>query len=800
LRKWNAARSERRMTDHNSQIDQPNAPTNTYVTPSEAPGTKIDQYKLLEQIGEGGFGAVFMAEQEFPIRRRVALKIIKLGMDTKQVVARFEAERQALAMMDHPNIARVLDGGSTTAGRPYFVMELVRGIPITAYCDKNKLAIQKRLELFAQVCQAVQHAHQKGLIHRDLKPSNVLVSTQDDQPRAKVIDFGIAKATQAHLTEKTLFTQFHEMIGTPAYMSPEQADGDLDIDTRSDVYSLGVLLYELLAGATPFDARELCSNYAEMQRIIREVEPPPPSTRLSTLRDTLPSIAAHRDVEPGKLKTILRGELDWIVMRSLEKDRKRRYQSASELNEDIQRYLNDESVKARPATRMYRVRKFVRRNKPSVIAASAVVLALVAGLGLATFGFFRARHERDRAEAATALANDNFLQARAAVEDLLQISNQRLKDQPGMQPLCMELMKAAIDRYEPFLAKPISDPTPRAELARLYAQYGLLMLEGSEVFDQRVMATFEKARTIQEQLLQEHPGDRALRSDLGWTLVLETWRDHDVPPPPAQTGMQAIEVFRKLLAEDPSDPFARDDLMWSLYIYARLHRGGDPLPHAMALSNEAVAIGDQLVREYPVSAEFRRDLANALELNGLLVLGSNPTVADAEKALPIYRRIMELRQAILADLMANRPDALQPRRPSQSEGGIFQPSVLYAKSDIGWAFFLGARAYRAMHDWQNLALISDQSALIWKDAVEHNPAVANFANSLADVLQTRIDAAQQANDRRAVAASSRDAVEFWKQQADLHPEVPFLRQYAEHAVKADAQLADWLAQSPSTQR
>jgi len=777
-------------------MDQPTKP---FDPVTEEPGTKIDRYKLLEQIGEGGFGTVFMAEQELPIRRRVALKIIKLGMDTKQIVARFEAERQALAMMDHPNIARVLDGGSTTTGRPYFVMELVRGITITAYCDKNKLGIRRRLELFAQVCQAVQHAHQKGLIHRDLKPSNVLVSTQDDQPRAKVIDFGVAKATQTNLTEKTLFTKFHQMVGTPVYMSPEQADGDLDIDTRSDVYSLGVLLYELLAGATPFDAEELCSNYAEMQRIIREVEPPPPSTRLSSLRDMLPSIAAQRDVEPGKLKTTLRGELDWIVMRCLEKDRKRRYQSASELNEDIQRYLNDESVKARPATRMYRVRKFVRRNKPSVIAASAVVLALLAGLGLATFGFFRARHERDRAEAATALADDNFRQARAAVEDLLQISNQRLKDQPGMQPLCMDLMKAVIDRYEPFLARPIADPTPRAELARLYAQYGLLVLESSEVFDQRVMANFEKARTIQEQLLQEHPGDRALRSDLGWTLILETWRDHDVAPSPKQTGMKAIGIFRQLVAEDPSDPFARDDLGWSLWISARLQRYSDPTPEMITLSNEAVAIGEQLIREYPASAEFRRDLANALEVNGFLVLGASPTVEEAKKALPIYRRIMELRQGILADLLTNRPEALGPQRSSQSEARIVQPSILYAKCDIGWTFLLGAPAYQALHDWHNLARDCDQSALTWKDIVEHNPAVGSFTGTLGRVFLTRIDAAQQGNDRPATLAASRDAMAFWKQQADLHPEVPLLRQYADDAVKRDEQLAEAPAQSPSTQ-
>ncbi len=281
------------------------------VSLREQPGSRIGPYKLLQLIGEGGFGSVFMAEQEKPVSRKVALKIIKLGMDTRQVVARFEQERQALAMMDHPNIARVLDAGATETGRPFFVMELVKGDPIVEYCDKNNLSINDRLELFAQVCNAVQHAHTKGIIHRDIKPSNILVSTQDGRPHTKVIDFGIAKATAAKLTEKTLFTEHRQLIGTPEYMSPEQAEGNLDIDTRTDVYSLGVLLYELLTGTTPFSRKELRSAaYAEIQRIIREVEPPKPSTRLSSSTATIANVAAKRAVEPGRLGVIIRGELD----------------------------------------------------------------------------------------------------------------------------------------------------------------------------------------------------------------------------------------------------------------------------------------------------------------------------------------------------------------------------------------------------------------------------------------------------------------------------------------------------------
>ncbi|MHC4214365.1 MAG: serine/threonine protein kinase, partial [Planctomycetota bacterium] len=294
---------------------------------SEGPGTKIGRYKLLELIGEGGFGVVYMAQQEQPIRRKVALKIIKLGMDTKQVIARFEAERQALAMMEHPNIAKVLDAGATDTGRPYFVMELVKGISITEYCDKNSLDTHQRLKLFMEVCKAVQHAHQKGIIHRDIKPTNVMITLRDDGTGVpKIIDFGIAKATQARLTEKTLFTEFKQFIGTPEYMSPEQAQmSELDIDTRSDIYSLGVLLYELLTGSTPLEVKKLRSAaYDEMLKTIRETEPPKPSTRLSTLGEELTEVAKHRDAHPAELCKIVRGDLDWVVMKSLEKDRTRR--------------------------------------------------------------------------------------------------------------------------------------------------------------------------------------------------------------------------------------------------------------------------------------------------------------------------------------------------------------------------------------------------------------------------------------------------------------------------------------------
>ncbi len=379
----------------------------TMVAPlREGPGTRIGPYKILQLIGEGGFGSVFMAEQEKPVSRKVALKIIKLGMDTRQVVARFEQERQALAMMDHPNIARVLDAGATETGRPFFVMELVKGEPIAEYADRNNLSIEDRLELFSQVCNAVQHAHTKGIIHRDIKPSNILVSTQDGRPHTKVIDFGIAKATASKLTEKTLFTEHKALIGTPEYMSPEQAEGNLDIDTRTDVYSLGVLLYELLTGTTPFTGKELRSAaFGELQRIIREVEPPKPSTRISQNTDTIAGIAAKRDTEPKRLGTIVRGELDWIVMKALEKDRQRRYETANGLAADVRRYLSGEAVLAAPPSTSYRFKKFARRNRVMVTAGSAVAAALLVGMVAFAWQAEVAREQRDIAVAAQLAAD-----------------------------------------------------------------------------------------------------------------------------------------------------------------------------------------------------------------------------------------------------------------------------------------------------------------------------------------------------------------------------------------------------------
>jgi serine/threonine protein kinase len=453
-------------------------------------GTSIGPYKLLELIGEGGLGAVYMAQQAEPIRRKVALKIIKLGMDTKQVIARFEAERQALAMMDHPNVAKVFDAGATGAGRPYFAMELVRGNPITEYCDENRLPVRPRLELFMQVCRAVQHAHQKGIIHRDIKPSNVMVTLHDGVPVVKIIDFGIVKATREPLTDKTLFTRYHQFIGTPEYMSPEQAEmSGLDIDTRSDIYSLGVLLYELLTGETPFDRKTLQNAaLAEIQRIIREQDPVTPSRRVTALGANAAGVAGTRQADPRALGRLMRGDLDWIVMKALEKDRSRRYETAAALAEDVRRHLRSEPVSAGPPSRIYQFRKLVRRHKIT-FGFSAALFAIVAGFGIwMALLFAEADRLRMQAEEQRTAAEANLTRARDAeqrakteaqtatdvAEFLVGLFELADPSEPGWDPAIARglLDKGAETVRRELKSQPETQATMLATIGRIYVNLG----------------------------------------------------------------------------------------------------------------------------------------------------------------------------------------------------------------------------------------------------------------------------------------------------------------------------------------
>ncbi|MHC4943205.1 MAG: tetratricopeptide repeat protein [Planctomycetota bacterium] len=520
-------------------------------------GRRIGPYKLIQLIGEGGFGSVYEAEQEEPIRRIVALKIIKLGMDTKKVIARFEIERQALAMMDHPNIARVLDAGATETGRPYFVMELVKGIPITEFCDRRNLDIVKRLELFARVCQAIQHAHQKGIIHRDLKPSNVLVTLKDGVPIPKVIDFGIAKATDRRLSEETFFTDYHYFMGTPEYMSPEQVgSGAGDVDTRTDIYSLGVLLYVLLTSKTPFDWKTLGrAAFGEVQRIIREEDPPTPSVCVNKLGTELEGIAKTRQLAPNVFSRLMRGDLDWIVMKSLEKDRSRRYETAADFASDIQHYMNHEPVQAGPPGALYKMGKFIRRHRIGVTAAAAIAAALIGGFALAAKGYFEARTaraeavasaERAQAEALKSQAVTDFLQEMLAsadpenslgrevsVREVLDDASRMVEEESTVGPpeVQVAVRKSLADTYESLGLFDAAEKHAKAAVQMgekiygadapetLAAQKRLAAIVRRQGFYDRAEALLQPVLEAEERILgPDHPDTLSTMTDLATTL------------------------------------------------------------------------------------------------------------------------------------------------------------------------------------------------------------------------------------------------------------------------------------------
>jgi serine/threonine protein kinase len=588
----------------------------------EGPGTVLGPYKLLEQIGEGGMGVVYLAEQTQPVRRRVALKVLKPGMDTRQVVARFEAERQALALMDHPHIARVLDAGQTGSGRPYFVMDLVKGLPITEYCDQSQLTPRARLELFVHVCQAVQHAHQKGIIHRDLKPTNVLVTLQDGAPLVKVIDFGIAKALGQQLTDKTLFTGFAQMIGTPLYMAPEQAAlSNVDVDTRSDIYSLGVLLYELLTGTTPFDQQRLQqAGYDEMRRILREEEPPRPSTRISTLGQAATTLSTRRQSDPKRLSQLFRGELDWIVMKCLEKDRNRRYETANALAADVQRYLHDEPVQACPPSASYRLRKFARRPKGPVLAACLVVLALVVGIIGTTLALLEARRQREAAEAnaeraskAQERAEQGFDKAREAVEHYLTAvtNDPDLRHKHDLHSLRKKLLDAAVPFYEWFTQQNPGEAASEAEHGRAYWRLAAVRSEMGE--KEVALKDYECARAIFAKLATDFPTApqhcrdlAAIHNNLGNLL-----RDLGQWPAAEQAFRRALELQEKLATDFPTVPQSRQELARSHISLGLLLRDLGQRPAAEPAFRRGLEIQEKLADDFPTVPQYRADLAGS---------------------------------------------------------------------------------------------------------------------------------------------------------------------------------------------
>jgi serine/threonine protein kinase len=680
--------------ESNSLLDRPGAALLATMDEqiSERPGTVIGAYKLLEQIGEGGFGVVFMAEQQHPIRRKVALKVLKPGMDTKQVVVRFEAERQALALMDHPNIAHVFDGGTTrepgcvSAGRPYFVMELVRGISLTDYCDQNNLPIHERLELFVNVCQAVQHAHQKGIIHRDIKPSNILVTLHDGVPVPKVIDFGIAKASGMQLTEKTLFTNFAQMIGTPLYMSPEQAEmSGLDIDTRSDIYSLGVLLYELLTGETPFDKERLRhAGFDEIRRIIQEEEPPKPSRRMSTVGEAATTASTRRQSDPRKLSRLFRGELDWIVMKALEKDRNRRYETAGAFIVDVQCYLHDEPVQACPPSTFYRFRKFTWRYRAALATAALLLIMLVAGVVFSAYQAIRAHEAGTKAlqseskalrEAAKAKAINDFL-----INDLLHQASPF--DNPVGDKITVRVLldKAAekIDNNEAIAAEPEVEAAIRHVIGDTYG--ALALFEEAEKHSSRALNIRRKV------LGPKHADTLSTMSLLGRVLFLQG------------KFVEAEEICRQSLAD------LRDEL-----------GGGhaDTL-HAMFLLASALQLQGKLDEAEPLfreAYETRRRVQGAddfdtlragIDLAGLLF--ERGRLDDAEPL--IQQNLNGQRRAGRAD---DHPDMLVALEWTpillQARGKWDEAEREYRKVDKVCSRVLGAAQNDTISNLQNLAVL-----------------------------------------------------------------------------------------------
>jgi serine/threonine protein kinase len=701
---------------------------------SERPGAVVGPYKLMEQIGEGGMGLVFVAEQQHPVRRKVALKVIKPGMDTRQVIARFEAERQALALMDHPHIARVLDGGETAGGRPYFVMELVKGVPITAYCDENQMPVRARLELFVHVCQAVQHAHQKGIIHRDLKPSNVLVLSQDGTPVVKVIDFGVAKALGQQLTDKTIYTQFAQLIGTPLYMAPEQAgESGLDVDTRSDIYALGVLLYELLTGTTPFDKERLKqANYDEMRRIIREEEPPKPSTRISTVGQLATTISAQRSSDPRRLSQLCRGELDWIVMKALEKDRGRRYETANGFAADVQRYLAGEPVLAAPASQWYRLRKFVRRHRGPVAAAGLVLLTLVGGIVGTAWGLVRAEHQRQLAEAkereavderdakAAALAAEQkaLQQARLNAEQAQRNARHARQERDAKAAALAAEQKARRGETKARRGETKARRQAFAALRSMTADVverkfpqGAVLTEDERAFLRGIIAQFDAFAAIKG----DDADSRAVRAEGRFRVGNMRSRLGELKEAEKDYG-QVLGILKQLVADFPSRPDLRQNLARSHFNRANLLIATGRLPEAERDYDEALSIQKQLAANSPSGPELRQELASSHNNRGNLLMATG-RLKQAEKD---YDQVVSIRKRLAADF---------PSRPE------FRQELAISYNNLANLLRATGRLKEAEKDYDHALSIKKQLAADFPTRPEFRRDLATSHNNRGNLLR-----------------------------------------------------------------
>jgi serine/threonine protein kinase/tetratricopeptide (TPR) repeat protein len=725
-------------------------PTGDLPQPSEGPGTVFGQYKLLEQIGEGGFGVVYLAEQAQPVRRKVALKVLKPGMDSRQVITRFEAERQALALMEHPNIAQVLDGGQTALGRPYFVMELVKGIAIAEFSDQSQLSVPERLRLFVAVCQAVQHAHQKGIIHRDLKPSNVLVTLHDGSPLVKVIDFGIAKALGQQLTDRTLCTGFAQLLGTPLYMSPEQtALSSDDVDTRSDIYTLGVLLYELLTGTTPFDKDRLKAlGYDEMRRVLREEEPPRPSTCLSTLRQAA-TVAAQRQSDPHKLSRLLRGELDWIVMKCLEKDRNRRYETVGALAADVQHYLRDEPVQACPPSTAYRFQKFARRNKRALVMLTLLgvtLLTAVVGLSLALVAVNRAG---DKARAALDAEARRRKQARAALDSMTsEVLLEWFEKQEALSPEQQQFLERALTSYEEFAADTGQDVETRAGVAGAYRRVGLIRYQLNRM--QEAEAALQRSRDEYARLASEFPAELEYRSSLALVVgdlgevARFTGRQHTAQ----EAYRQALALYRQLAVEFPTEAQIRRE--WALLTnkLGSLLMISTRFQEAEAALEEARAVQEQLALDLPSEPIHQRDLASTyMQLARLFA--NTGQVRRWEECL---NKALDLRKQLVA---------AYPRSPSD------RSALASAHSERGYFLARTGRPKEAETAYRIALGIRNSLSVEFPAKPGYSAAAAETYDRLGVLLEN-------VQPQRA-ATLLQQAIGLYRQLADDYPTMPTFR-------------------------
>jgi serine/threonine protein kinase/tetratricopeptide (TPR) repeat protein len=705
---------------------------------TERPGSVIGPYKLMEQIGEGGMGLVFVAEQQQPLRRRVALKVIKPGLDTRQVIARFESERQALALMDHENIAKVLDAGATASGRPYFVMELVKGMPITDYCDQNQLTPRARLELFLPVCAAVQHAHQKGIIHRDLKPSNVLVASHDGTPVVKIIDFGVAKAVGQHLTDKTVYTQFAQLLGTPLYMSPEQAgQSTLDIDTRTDIYALGVVLYELLTGTTPFDKERFQrAESDEIRRIIREEEPPKPSTRISTLGQAATTISTQRKIDPNRLSQSFRGELDWIVMKALEKDRNRRYETASAFAADVQHYLHDEPVQACPPSGWYLFRKFARRNKRALVTLTLLGMVLLAAMvGLVISNQLISREQQETARQRDEAQRQRHLARQAVDQMFTQVAEKWLGRSYGLQPLQQEFLRQALRFYQEFAKEQNPEPEMRLETALAYRRVAAILVKlGDNAKVEEAEEACNQAIALLEQLLAEFPDDPPCRVALAdsygthFEALLNRRRFGD-----AETAARRAVQLRKALADEvPKVPIYRQQLAKDLVSLAQaLHEEGQPRKAAKAV-REALRLYEELPADMANTEDSRHEVCYMWGALGVYLIASGQLQQAEEchqRTFTLYEKLVAdfpyepNHQANYAEFLLDWARCLPKTRAEEAEKAIrralgMQENVVAHHPNDRWYQTLAADCYGALVNFLITANRSQEAVEVYYRAIE----------------------------------------------------------------------------------